>query len=161
MQTSLNFVASTQMTLEGINHVRQTPDGHDCVLACIAMVSGRTLEEIATGYSLLNRGAPYVTKQDEECLFVTLGIDFIAYSHAIMMPGRVYLITVASKNREGCFHRVVVDWRNAEFLQILDPQHGLLNAFDPLENYLYNIPGYSEVTEICRFDSYWNSLCAT
>lgn len=89
-----------------------------CVCACIAMLSGRPVEEVTKDYHHLLWGGGFRTSElltREQIPFVVLGTEDNS-----VWAGRVYLACVPSLNLPGSFHAILIDARSGE-MEVLDP----------------------------------------
>lgn len=135
------------MKKEDIKLVTQKRD-NDCVLACLAMVSGKNLDEIHQLCLDFKGDISYsgITLLETLYLLTKLQINYILYAHPIIVSDRLYMLTVPSLNMQGGNHCIIV--YSDEFLNftVLDP------AQEDGKDYRYYTPekllGYSEVVEI-------------
>ena len=92
-----------------MKHISQNEN--DCALACMAMLSNKTLEEIHQLYPEFNGIG--VTTEEILYLLRLLKIEYILYATPRMIYGRLYLVSVPSLNNKGS-HSVIVDLRDWE-----------------------------------------------
>ena len=129
-----------------ISLIRQEPKG--CVLACIAMIVGRELSEITKMFEevLQMKLTDGVSTTELLVLLNLLGVIYIHYNPARMFWGRMYLVTVPSKNFPTVSHVIIVDYRDVEKGAIIyDPSD--LEVYTK-EDFESGKVGYSEVIEI-------------
>lgn len=86
---------------------------NDCALACLAMLSNKTLEEIHSLYPKFNG----VGTTTEEILYLLqlLELDYVLYANPKLVYGRLYLVTVPSLNKANSSHAIIVDLRDWEY----------------------------------------------
>ena len=97
----------------------------DCVLACIAMVACKTLQDIYDTFPEFDE-CYGVTDDEKIDILSELEIVCIEYETKILVPGRVYIVGVPSLNVLGGTHCIVVDTRiNFEAkIKVYDPNKG-------------------------------------
>lgn len=89
-----------------IQHIQQGKD--ECVLACVAMVTGHSLEHVRKLYGKPCEGVG-VNLINEMFLLNQLGYKSILDPFGDILEHRVYLVTVPSKTLIGFTHRIVID----------------------------------------------------
>lgn len=96
-----------------------------CVVACIAMVTGRPFEEVECDVLTQGMAVPMIPDAY---------MDFLVQKNMFPMPvsanapnpfifGQLYLVTVASLNHMSGLHMVVIDYRG-DYPKVYDPQEG-------------------------------------
>ena len=104
--------------------VKQT--GNDCSIACIAMLSGRALEEVSNLLPRpINEG---LYLDDVRGLLFKVGLQFIQYTDFITIHGRTYLLTVPSKSKTQ-WHDIVLSYSEEGVPTILDPLEGISETY--------------------------------
>jgi hypothetical protein len=96
----------------------------NCVLACIAMVSGYSIEQLSE-LSPFDDEMPLGVK-DEILMYHLLDLDYIPCVSDKLYQGRVYVLTAPSLY-ENELHRIVVDCRYNN-TQIYDPFNGIMET---------------------------------
>lgn len=109
----------------------QQQDDFSCGVACVAMVTGRSFEEVAKDHGV-RQG---MCAEDMDALLVLYGMAFERQLYPTLKPGSTYIVTVPSLNRVGGLHFIVV--RTKEFTDatslsadILDPQYGRADNYE-------------------------------
>ena len=94
-------------------------DDKSCMLACVAMISDKTLTEIRSLYK------GNIPLSDRELFDLVESLELAIYSERYNEIHRnsVYIIVVPSLNITGGTHGIVVDTRGGE-MRVFDPQHG-------------------------------------
>ncbi len=106
-----------------INHVRQE-DSHGCVIACIAMVAGKTYAEVRRCFPTYGDNPTSGIQADKrDIVLVRNGIWPIRHTDLNLYPDKLYIVSVPSLNIEGGMHSVVVDC-TGDAMELLDPQMG-------------------------------------
>jgi len=93
-------------------------NGSTCTQACIAMASGKTIEEVIEAV-----GSKALTIQEEVSFYIQNEIEFNQLLYTTMFNG-LYAVTVPSLNLKNEFHRILVRCFNGDILEILDPNDG-------------------------------------
>ena len=113
------------------------PDGQTCVCTCLAMLMDEPAKEVVAKYHEL-----YYVHQNMDVADILAENAFIfrrelAGTVQRLMPGAVYLLTVASLNIPGGLHQIAVDFRDAAAPRVLDPAKGYTGrkyyTFDTIE----------------------------
>lgn len=116
----------------------QQPNGEACVVACCAMVSGRTFDEVRA-----MAGKDALGSDDEDRLLVRLGILPRHPQSQTLQPDRIYLATVPSLNKRATNHRIVIDTRDG--CDVYDPNAGR----DGVDVYtMRDLKSWTHLTEI-------------
>ena len=100
------------------------PTGMTCVCTCLAMLCGRPASDLIELYHHSYYNAKTLDLAD---ILVMEGFKFtreMAGQVKTMLPGAVYLLTVPSLNIKGGLHQILVDYRDPERPQVLDPAKG-------------------------------------
>lgn len=106
-----------------MNFVQQV-DSNGCVVACIAMITGKPYNEIKMNdFPDWNNQSGGITADDRDKALVRNGIWPRRQVDNILNPGSLYTVSVASLNRKGGMHQVVVDCR-FDMFKVYDPQMG-------------------------------------
>ena len=100
------------------------PTGMTCVCTCLAMLCGRPASDLIELY--------HHSYYNEQTLDVSdiLRIEGFIFKQEMagrvqtLLPGAVYLLTVPSLNIKGGLHQILVDYRDPERPQALDPAKG-------------------------------------
>lgn len=90
---------------------------NSCLSACVAMLTGRPVEEVTAQYhDLIWSGMPITEVLRQE------GVPFqeLSLKANQVWFGRVYLACVPSLNLPGSFHAIIIDARGDE-MEVLDP----------------------------------------
>jgi len=109
-----------------LKHLTQ-PTPTTCVCTCVAMLLGKTAQEVVDKWHDLyyHHQEPLMDILEEEGLSVEY---HYSAGSAKLLPGNLYMITVPSLNIEGSLHQVIVDWRDTAVGPVcLDPAKGLLD----------------------------------
>lgn len=106
-----------------MNHQTQ-PDGSSCVCTCLAMLMDEPAKEVIEKYH-----QRYYVDQNMDVADILAENAFIfrrelAGTVQRLMPGEVYLLTVASLNIPGGLHQILLDYRDATKPVVLDPAKG-------------------------------------
>lgn len=111
------------------------PTGSSCICACVAMLTGKPVEEVVDKYHVHFFNNQSITLRDileEEQFTVERGSESAG---DLLAPGHVYLLTVPSLNLVGLFHEIIVDYREAMDVKVFDPAQGRKGArFYTLDN---------------------------
>lgn len=124
------------MISKKLKHQTQpTPMG--CVCTCLAMLLGEPANEVIAKYH-----KAYFDDQTIEVHDILRENGFI-FKHELagrvqtLMPGAIYMLTVASLNIPGGLHQILVDYREPVMPRVLDPAKGYSNrkyyTFDTAE----------------------------
>jgi hypothetical protein len=125
------MIHSVQFDKE-ISLVSQAKDSNDCVLACVAMLTGKSIEELRGQLPEETDHESGYSSFEEEFLLLTNKIYSVTLTPSWILYGAVYLVSVPSKNQERALHRIVLDCRDPDNLICFDPQTGNVD-----ENKLY------------------------
>lgn len=132
-----------------LTHVQQTANGNDCTLACLAMLTGKTLKEVCQALEIDDKDNCYLRRGTflEEIFYMLrkLDVDYVWQMTTRLVPYRVYLISVPSVNHPEKLHSVVVDYRKKD-IKVLDPAKGNMGAKYYKE--FAEIPFWQDVIEI-------------
>lgn len=118
-----NLTETPTMLSEPLIHQTQ-PTGDTCVCTCLAMLFGRPATEVIETY--------HHSYYREQILDVDdiLRIESYVFTHELagrvqtLLPGAVFMLTVPSLNIKGGLHQILVDYRDPERPQALDPAKG-------------------------------------
>lgn len=120
---------ATSVKLKNPRHLgpikwQQQPTSNTCVAACIAMIVDAPVEQIVDAFH-----HQFFDKQTIKIRDILTYLDLSYNARPLdvgsrIMPGLVYLLTVPSLNVQGCFHCVVVDYRDPSNPRVLDPGKG-------------------------------------
>lgn len=123
-----------------------TQGKNDCVLACMATILNRSLDEIHEVYPRFKKdNLPGLTLFDTYELLNRLGVEYISYMNTMLVWGRIYIVTVPSLNYTGGNHCIVIDCRRRDNTLIFDPAEGLIGKRWYTKE---NLKSWSEVIEI-------------
>ena len=97
------------------------PDGSSCVCTCLAMLMDKPAKEVIEKYH-----QRYYVDQNMDVADILAENAFIfrrelAGTVQRLLPGAVYLLTVASLNIPGGLHQILLDYRDATKPVVLDP----------------------------------------
>lgn len=100
------------------------PDGSSCVCTCLAMLMDEPAKEVIEKYH-----QRYYVDQNMDVADILEENAFIfrrelAGTVQRLLPGEVYLLTVASLNIPGGLHQILLDYRDATKPVVLDPAKG-------------------------------------
>ena len=100
------------------------PDGSSCVCTCLAMLMDEPAKDVVAKYH-----DRYYVHQNMDVADILAENAFIfrremAGTVQRLMPGAVYLLTVASLNIPGGLHQILLDYRDATKPVVLDPAKG-------------------------------------
>lgn len=96
---------------------------YDCVVASLAMVMGKTYEEVEELVTKYGMDVPMINS-DYIPLLISQGfypVQRSGYDPHPFINDCVYLVTVASRNTFGRTHMIVVDIRADGEIRVLDP----------------------------------------
>lgn len=127
------------MLVATILHQHQ-PAQHECVHACLNMITGMPLDTIRE--QLPARGL------DDCDLFPWLVRHGIlpVKEHRWSM-GALYLVSMASLNYPAKLHMIIVDTRSREKIEVFDPQEGTGNKFIPRDGF-QELGCYTQITRL-------------
>lgn len=113
------------------------PTPMSCVCTCLAMLMNQPAQDVIDAY--------HTAYFDDQVLDVhdILRENKFTFTHEMagrvqtLLPGAVYLLTVASLNIPGGLHQILVDYREQNMPRVLDPAKGYSNrkyyTFDTAE----------------------------
>lgn len=117
------MINSVQFDKE-ISLVSQAKDSNDCILACVAMLTGKSIEELRDQLPEETDHENGYCDFEEEFLLISNKVYTITLTPSWLLYGAVYLVSVPSKNQERALHRVILDCRDQDNLICYDPQTG-------------------------------------
>lgn len=120
-------------------------DSTGCGIACIAMVTGKSYQEVKEIVKTEPNFA--MTPKQLQHALEQYKMAYIPYSYPVLWPGRVYIITVPSLNILGGGHYMVIDYRNEDSALLHDPN--LNKEGKKVYGYDADLQSYSEVIEVC------------
>lgn len=125
----------------------QQEDSCGCVIACIAMVLGKTYQEIAGYFTDDERYRKGVNweRQLEVMAGFNIKWRFITPPEDTLY-GHVYMVTVPSLNTLSGNHAVVFDFQDEETARVLDPQNGV----EGKKYYNYGTSSIMSFTEVLK-----------
>lgn len=103
------------------------PTPMSCVCTCLAMLMDEPANEVISVYH-----ESYFEKQNIEVHDILREKGFI-FTHELagtvqtLLPGAIYMLTVASLNIPGGLHQILVDYRDPAHPVALDPAKGYAN----------------------------------
>ena len=129
-----------------VEHIKQE-DGNGCVIAAIAMATGKSYKEVAenTDRDFIKYG---MTELDKVAVIEKLGFQWEHLYPPDLSEEGIYLIAVPSLNLIGHFHCIVVEC-NEHGYKVFDPQVGNHHKFTYTNDTLIS---YGEVIKVCKKD---------
>jgi len=105
-----------------INLVNQD-DNVSCVLACVAMLTGKKLVQVRTGAIKIGLTPP-LNVIEQAKLLATFKLAWTPTIEEVIYKGNIYILKVSSLNTIAGQHSIIADCRSGE-IEIFDPQNGV------------------------------------
>ena len=121
---------------------------NNCVIACVAMTAGMSIEEVEKIIPSFVPQENGVTTEDMCLIYRIIGVEYVLYHTPRLVYGRLYTVAVPSLNFDGGTHRIVIDWRFGD-IKVLDPNEGVEGRkFYVNEDIEHNLCSFFDILEI-------------
>lgn len=107
-----------------LKHVMQE-DSHGCVIACIAIITGRSYQEIKKDFPDFEDNSKGIGADERDLVLVRHQMLPVRTVDTHLYADKVYLVSVPSLNIEATMHAIVIDCRTDVSFKVYDPQAGI------------------------------------